>query len=34
VDFLPLTKPLDIDLESDEEDEAEMQRRDMRVPEE
>ena len=34
IDFLPLTKPLPIDLESDEEYETEMQRRGGREPEE
>ncbi len=34
VDLLPLTKPLEIDLESDEEYETQMQRRGGRDPEE
>lgn len=34
IDFLPVTKPLEIDLESDEEYETEMQRRRGRDPEE
>lgn len=34
IDFLPLTKPLEIDLESDDEFETEMQRRRGRDPEE
>ena len=34
VDLLPLTKPLEIDLEEDEEYETEMQRRGGRDPEE
>ena len=34
IDFHPLTKPLEIDLESDEEYETEMQRRGGRDPEE
>ena len=34
IDFEPLTKPLEIDLESDDEFETEMQRRRGRDPEE
>ena len=34
IDFQPLTKPLEIDLESDEEFETEVQRRRGRDPEE
>ena len=34
IDFLPVTKPLEIDLESDEEYETEMQQRRGRDPEE
>ena len=34
IDFLPITKPLEIDLESDEDFETEVQRRGGREPEE
>lgn len=34
IDFLPITKPLELDMESDEEYETQMQRRGGRDPEE